>query len=147
MEQVVNKRPPFWKRKYIVSKKFQLKYVGVVLVSFIIVLVLFRWYIHKVMNTLLTFVPNMVVDEMKPLLASSERDLMITIFIMMVVLCFIMVYLTFKIAGPLFRIEKDLKTMIANNEFNKKLRIRKGDEAENLLNTINEFISKIPERK
>jgi signal transduction histidine kinase len=147
MDQVVKKRPPFWKRKYIVSKKFQLKYVGVILVSFILVLVLFKWYIHKVMNTLLTFVPNMVVDEMKPLLASSERDLMVTIFIMMVVLCCVMVYLTFKIAGPLFRIEKDLRNMIEKGVCDKKLSIRKGDETESLLITLNDFICKITERK
>jgi len=136
MEQ---KRPPIWKRKYLISRKFQLKYVWLVIVSFIIVIGLVLWDIHKMLKTLMPCVQMM---EMAPEIAKSEMLLLVKVSSIMVILALLMVYLTFKIAGPLFRIEKEIRSMLDTKEY-KNIKIRQGDEAQELVELLNKLINQI----
>lgn len=138
-EQKVNTRPPFWKRNYLVSRKFQLKYVFIVVVSFLVVIVLMLLNVHKLLKTLLPCVEMM---DMGPQIAKSEMFLLIQILIIMAVLGLAMVYLTFRVAGPLFRIEKEIRDMLDKKEYNRQLKIRKGDEMQEIVVLINELLVK-----
>ncbi|MBI5666335.1 MAG: methyl-accepting chemotaxis protein [Nitrospirae bacterium] len=49
----------------------------------------------------------------------------------------ITVFLPIKIAGPLFRIERDIKEKVANGDFSVRFYLRKGDEVGELANAVN----------
>jgi len=145
MEQTVSaqKRPAFWKRQFIVNKEFQLKYVGVIIVTFFIVMGLVIWYIDLILKS---FIPSIEMMERGVEIVKSELPLIVGIVLLMMMLCLVMILLTFRIAGPIFRIERDIKDMITTGNL-RELKIRKGDEGENLVIAINQLINKIKERK
>lgn len=49
----------------------------------------------------------------------------------------ITIFLPIKIAGPLFRIERDIKEKVANGDFTVRFYLRKGDEVGELANAVN----------
>lgn len=61
----------------------------------------------------------------------------------------LVIFLPQKIAGPIYRIEEDLKE-IQNGNFNKKIKLRNGDPLQDLAKRINDtvfmFCSKIKEK-
>ncbi len=48
-----------------------------------------------------------------------------------------------QIAGPLYRLEKDLGRILDQNDFGGRLRVRKGDSLESLSGKINQLLEKI----
>ena len=55
----------------------------------------------------------------------------------------ITLFLPIKIAGPLYRIEQDLKEKVLSGDLTVKFRLRKGDEFGDLADTLNECITGI----
>ncbi len=55
----------------------------------------------------------------------------------------IAVFLPHKIAGPLFRIEMDLKTYLAEGDLTYRFGLRKGDEFTKLAETLNETVDEL----
>ncbi len=55
----------------------------------------------------------------------------------------ITVFFPHKIAGPLYRIEKDLKEKVSKGDFTVRFAIRKGDEVSELPETVNLLLEKL----
>ena len=56
---------------------------------------------------------------------------------------FISLFFPLKIAGPLYRIEKDLKDHVRNGDLTMRFRLRKGDELVDLAESLNECLQEI----
>ncbi len=48
-----------------------------------------------------------------------------------------------RIAGPLYRIERDIKEKVANGDFTVKFSVRKGDEVRELADALNTMVEKL----
>ncbi len=58
---------------------------------------------------------------------------------------FVTLYISHKIAGPLYRFETDLK-MIAEGDLKHRIRLREGDQLKDLADSLNLFISTLEKR-
>ncbi|MFC1889144.1 hypothetical protein ACFL4G_05250 [Thermodesulfobacteriota bacterium] len=57
-----------------------------------------------------------------------------------VIILFFSIFLSHKIAGPLYRIEKDLKALSKDGDLTRVFRLRKGDEMQEVVQAINTML-------
>ncbi|AEH45658.1 putative methyl-accepting chemotaxis sensory transducer [Thermodesulfatator indicus DSM 15286] len=75
-------------------------------------------------------------------------DLLLPIILLSGVIClaigiFLAIFLPQKIAGPIYRVEEDLKYIRVNKDFTKKISLRKDDQFKSLAQEINLLLSEI----
>ena len=129
-----------------VNRQLQLrllvKVLGIVVVGIGIMAAIFYFYsnreisesyrqFHVQANNFLDYLWPAVITS---LIIASVATVVITLF------------LPQKIAGPLYRIEKDLMERVGTGDLTVKVTLRKGDEITGLANALNETISKLREK-
>ncbi|WP_457756345.1 methyl-accepting chemotaxis protein [Thermodesulfatator indicus] len=75
-------------------------------------------------------------------------DLLLPIILLSGVIClaigiFLAIFLPQKVAGPIYRVEEDLKYIRVNKDFTKKISLRKDDQFKSLAQEINLLLSEI----
>lgn len=125
------------RRIFLIDKSFQLKYV---------VLLFTVLLFQSLIVMAATFVPQMVVMKfsanIEEKIAASQKFLLLHgmiwpgIILSMVLLSGFSIFITHKIAGPVYRIKKSLQEIIAGN-LNEKIVLRKNDELMDLAENVN----------
>ncbi len=120
-----------------VNRRLQLrlliKVVGIVFVGVGIMAAIFYFYSNREINDSYrqfhvdakNFLDYLWPAVISSLLLSTVAAIVITLF------------LPQRIAGPLYRIEKDLKDIVSNGNLTLKLKLRKGDEVTDLAEAVN----------
>ncbi|OAG27718.1 methyl-accepting chemotaxis protein [Thermodesulfatator autotrophicus] len=75
-------------------------------------------------------------------------DLLLPVILLSGIIClavgiFLIIFLPQKVAGPIYRIEEDLKYIRKNKDLTKKISLRKNDQFQSLAEEINRFLSNI----
>lgn len=135
------------RRIYLIQKGFQLKYTGVILLFMFIVAWLVGYTIYytgwllmgeKLANV---YPQGRLVAIMRTInLTLLLRLVLITPFVVL-----LSVLMSHKIAGPLFRINRFLRS-VASGDLSARLTLRRGDELHDLAETINEMTSDLKNR-
>jgi methyl-accepting chemotaxis protein len=134
------------RRNYFIKKSFQTKFilrfcVLVVLGAFISGIILYLLSRGTVttafVNSRLSIVST--ADYLLPALIGSS---LISIALISIATAFVVMYLSHRIAGPLFRIEKDAKE-IGSGNLTLKIRLRSTDEITKMADKLNEMIGNI----
>lgn len=145
-------RPKFKRKQYIVSTRFQMRYVGQILLLVFLTAVLCSYVVYytsmislgeKLSNV---YPQGRLVSIVK---AVNFRILLSIIFVSPLV-ALIGIFLSHKIAGPIYRMERFVETMRAG-DLTGKLALRQGDELIALANGIDalneQLRAKTTERK
>ncbi len=72
-----------------------------------------------------------------------EPAVFISLLLALVVAVGITIFFPIRIAGPLFRIERDLKEKVGEGDLSIRFKLRKGDEVWDLANAINDSLDKL----
>ncbi len=72
-----------------------------------------------------------------------EPAIFVSLFLSLVVAVGITIFFPIRIAGPLFRIERDLKEKVGEGDLTIRFKLRKGDEVWDLANAINHSLEKL----
>ena len=75
------RKPSFFRRKYLINKKLQLKYAAVIIVGLLLLVGLVEWHIYSTMKVLL---PRVGMLEMRQDILAAQYILMAKVFIFMV---------------------------------------------------------------
>ena len=131
-----------YKRKqYIVSARFQLKYVGVILLLIFLTAILCSYVVYY--TTMIGLGEKLANVYPQGRLLSIVKAVNIRIFVSLIVVTpFVVmygIYLSHKIAGPIFRIERFLHSM-ASGDLTERLTLRKNDELINVADAINSVV-------
>ncbi len=86
-------------------------------------------------------VPELIAESLFPAFDAVNRIILVGLPIVFVVILFFATKLTHRLAGPLYRIEKELSHMTHTRDFSKPIRTRNGDELHSLVNKINHAIT------
>jgi methyl-accepting chemotaxis protein len=134
------------RRQYFIKKDFQTRFI----VKFILVLVIGGFI--SVGLTLLTtrgtlttsFVDSRLLIQDTPLviLPSVVLTTVISIAVVGIVVAIVTLLVSHKIAGPMFRFEKDIER-IARGDLKSQIHLRKGDQFQEMVTSINAMIDSL----
>ncbi|MEW6039973.1 MAG: hypothetical protein AB1633_00435 [Elusimicrobiota bacterium] len=127
------------RKKIIIDKRIQLRHIGLLAVSFILILVLVEVHIYSLMKSM---IPKGALDQDYGYLTSLGLIIMIEMLVIIFIVGIINIIFTHRIVGPVSRIEQELYIMIEKNEFH-NISIRENDELKTLVIEINRLIDKI----
>jgi methyl-accepting chemotaxis protein len=134
------------RRQYFIKKDFQTRFI----VKFILVLVIGGFI--SVGLTLLTtrgtlttsFVDSRLLIQDTPLviLPSVVLTTVISIAVVGIIVAIVTLLVSHKIAGPMFRFEKDIER-IARGDLKSQIHLRKGDQFQEMVTSINAMIDSL----
>lgn len=131
-------RPRFKRKQFIVARRFQLKYAGVILLLMFITAGFCSYAIYY--TTMMLFGEKLANVYPQGQLVSIVKTVNFRILVSMLVISplvgFLGVYLSHKIAGPIYRIERSLAVM-TGGDISGRITLRRGDEMVSLANAIN----------
>ncbi|MFA5779006.1 MAG: HAMP domain-containing protein [Elusimicrobiota bacterium] len=123
------------RKKILINKKFQFKYAAMIVGTLFVMVALVEWDIFYTMKTILPKV--FFMEEIRQDLTAFHLLLAVKSLVFMVLVAFISVYFSHRIAGPIYRLEKDLLTMINEGDLTKQFRLREKDELKELAEALN----------
>ena len=141
------RRPRFYQRTYLIDKRFQLKYVGsVVLMSTIISCILGYFVYGKATEA--TEIMNITNPELADMVGWADTKLLLylALFILIQAISVVMVgvLMTHRIAGPVFRVRRNLAD-IAAGHLKEVGQLRKRDELKALIDPLNDLVNALRE--
>jgi len=133
-------KPKFKRTQYFVAKKFQLKYVGLILMLMFVTAIMCSYVVYYTSMLLLGEKLANVYPQgrLMEIIGSVNLRMLLTVVLMTPVVAIIGIYLSHKIAGPIVRMERFLDT-IASGDFRTRIVLRKGDELTGLANSMNKL--------
>jgi methyl-accepting chemotaxis protein len=140
--RIVMQGSPRYKRKqYIVAAKFQLKYVGLILAMVFLTGILCSYVVYYTSMLLLGDKLANVYPQGRliSIVNTVNARIILSLLLITPLIVVIGIYASHKIAGPIYRIEKFLKSM-ASGELSKPLTLRKNDELVPLADGINNVV-------
>jgi methyl-accepting chemotaxis protein len=155
-----------YKRKnYVIDKKFQFRFIAAFLVLIIVSLVIFSagfagyYYIRYMMgenifNEFITIHKKVMVENEAGEILSQTKDLppvnrleiilppiLINNLIILIAVSIIGIFYSHKIAGPVYRIQEDIKRVL-DGEKDVVIKLRKKDKLHTLAEEVNKLIEK-----
>ncbi len=140
MKQGANYR----RTQYLIAKKFQLKYVGMILLLVSLTAIMCSYVIYyTMMLTMGDKLANVYPQgRLISIVNMVNFRILLTMLLVAPLVVIIGIYASHKIAGPIYRIEKFLGSMV-DGDFSMPLTLRKNDELVSLATGINMLIESV----
>ena len=131
-------KPKFKRTQYFVAKKFQLKYVGLILLLMFATAIMCSYVVYYTSMVLLGEKLANVYPQgrLMEIIGSVNMRMLLTVLLMTPIVAVIGIYLSHKIAGPIVRMERFLDNT-ASGDFRARIVLRQGDELTGLANAMN----------
>lgn len=142
-------RTKFLRTKYLTGSRIQLHYLLLLMVSIIVPLVVsaacLYYLIFKIMAEQLG-IPEYIALNLFPVIHKINMILLIGVPPLFIILVMWGIALSHRFAGPIERLEKELKRIAAHKNYKTRIHLRKGDDIKPVADAINELLDGI-ERK
>lgn len=137
-------RPKFKRKQYLVAKKFQLKYVGLILLLMFSTAILCSYVVYytsmiSLGEKLASVYPQ---GRLVSIVKAVNFRIMLSVLLVTPLVAVIGIFLSHKIAGPIFRMEKFMANMAAG-DLSSKIILRQGDELISLADGINKLVENL----
>ena len=132
------------RRTFLINKRLQFKYammIGAVLAVFLVLMEAHVFLVIRMIEP--EFVNPVLLEPLK----SLQLWMLSSGLILMLVIPILSIFVSHKIAGPLFRFEKTLRDAIQSAGPVPPIHLRKGDELQSLADLINQLLAKVPSNK
>ncbi len=131
-------RPRFKRKQFIVARGFQLKYAGIILLLMFLTAGFCSYAIYY--TTMISFGEKLASVYPQGQLVSIVNlvnfRILVSILVISPLVGFLGIYLSHKIAGPIYRIEKSIGGMVAG-DLSSHITLRRGDEMVTLADSVN----------
>ncbi|MFH1776958.1 MAG: methyl-accepting chemotaxis protein [Candidatus Omnitrophota bacterium] len=132
------------RRQYLIMKRLQVRYMLLVLMSIVIVSAIIVWTVYFTHWALLT--SDVTTQETKLTLSMIFQKinglLLIQLPIMLMIVCLFSIYISHRIAGPVFRLTRSAHE-VAGGNLGINIRLRRSDELKDLAGAFNIMIENI----
>ncbi len=133
-------KPQFKRKQLIVARKFQLKYAGIILLMMFITAGFCSYAIYY--TTIILFGEKLAnvypQGQLASVINAVNFRILVSVLVVSPLIGFLGIYLSHKIAGPIFRIEKTIGKM-TQGDFSDRITLRRGDEMKSLADSINKL--------
>lgn len=132
------------RKQYLVAKKFQLKYIGLILLLVFLTVAMCSYVIYyTMMLTMGDKLANVYPQgRLMSIVNMVNFRILLSMLLMAPLIVIIGIFASHKIAGPIFRIEKFLGAM-ADGDFSSPVSLRRNDELISLANGINRVVDSV----
>lgn len=137
-------RPVIKRKLYLVSRPFQLKYVGIILALMFLTAALCSWVVYySAMLHLGDKLANVYPQgRLMAIVNAVNFRILLSIILMTPLVALIGILLSHKIAGPIYRLERILNNM-SLGDLTAYVALRKGDELATLADGINNVTNSV----
>ena len=133
------------RRKYLVDKPMQLKYMSLVAIPLLMLLAgLYYLIYYAVFNEML--IPEAVVATLLPAMKKVNIILLISAPVILVLILRRALIYSNRIVGPLPRIEREIDKVLAG-DYTVRIKARDNDELNEFINKVNLLVEKIERSK
>lgn len=140
MVKQINRR-----KKYFIKTGLQLRYLKIIILAMILPSFLFGACLYYLIFYLMAEqlgIPESIAYNLFPVFRKINLILLLGLPIISILILFWGLLISHRIAGPVYRIEKELQR-IADGDFSIRIRLRKKDELVSLAEGINKLLDKI----
>ncbi len=127
----------FKRKTILINKKLQLKYTSMIVFALLIMLALAEIQAFFIVREI---EPNIFSSTMGRHLNSIFLWLILGGVVVIILVIWFTIYFSHRIAGPLYRIEKDINDIIESKNFDKRIVLREKDELFEVAETINKLL-------
>ncbi|UCD55512.1 MAG: methyl-accepting chemotaxis protein [Candidatus Omnitrophota bacterium] len=129
------------RRRYLVNKKFQFRYIALIVIPLILLLVgLYYLIYYSVFSEIL--IPEALATTLLPAMAKVNIIIAFTAPILLIIIFRMAFKYSNRIIGPIPRIERELEKAITG-DFSVRVKARDKDELYSFINKINMLLEKI----
>ena len=142
-------RAQFFRTKYFTGSHIQVKYLSLMLVSMVVPLILVGCCLYYLIFTLMAEqigIPEYIAVTLFPVLKKINSMLLIGLPPLFLLLTAWGVVLSHRFAGPLERLEKELKDVSKDHQYKHRIVLRKNDDIKPIADAINKLLEKLEER-
>ena len=125
----------FKRSRYLIKLGLQMRYMGVILMALMLVSMIVGWTIYYTIWQQISD-PGLTNEQLIDIFMRGNEILMWKMVVAIIFICFVSIFVSHKIAGPVYRFEQSAK-IIANGDFSYRIRLRKGDELHELAQAFN----------
>ena len=144
-----NKRPSLARRQYFIKKEFQarfiIKFVLILIAGGLVSIGMTFLNNHDTLTTTYTNSKLVIQNTSLAIMPSVVFTTILTTVLLGIVVIALTLLFSHKIAGPMFRFEKDIKR-IADGDLKSRINIRKGDQFQELALGLNDMIQSLSDR-
>ena len=140
---------PHRRRRYFIKSGLQIRYLRLILLAIILptfLLAVCLYYLIFYLMAEQLGIPESIAYNITPVLNKINIILLIGLPVISILLLFWGLVISHRIAGPVYRLEQDLKK-IAEGDFSLRIKLRKKDELTSIAEGINKVLDKIEEKK
>lgn len=134
------------RKKYIVKKKLQYKYLLFVLMAMLIptlvcggTLYYFIW--QTVADEIA--IPEAIAENLIPALNRVNATIFIVMPLVILLMLVLSVLISHRIAGPVYRLEKELEEINKEEDYTRRIKFRSKDELQEIADGINKLLDNI----
>jgi len=125
-----------------VDKRFQIRFIGVVVFSMFLFLLMVGWTVYSnIWAVLLRDTQNPYFLMVKK---QADVDIFYKLTLLMIVVAVISFFISHKFAGPVYRIRKASK-LVSEGNFSLRVNLRRGDEFIELVHDFNNMVKNLKE--
>ena len=142
-----------WRRRYLVNRGLQLRYIGVIVALDAVVLAVIAWAVFVVIWKPL--LDNIRWSTLGPnpqeVFAASVRQVTITtlaLFVLFGVLCAAVgLLVSHGVAGPLVQMKRAVRAAARQERYDQRVRLRRGDSLHDFADELNDLLSSLEDRQ
>lgn len=139
-------RTRFLRTKYLTGSRIQLHYLLLLMVSIIVPLVFstacLYYLIFKIMAEQLG-IPEYIAMNLFPVIQKINMMLLIGVPPLFLILVLWGIFLSHRFAGPIERLQKELRRISAHHDYKSKIHLRKDDDLKPIADSINELLESV----
>jgi len=128
--------PKYKRSKFLIKKGLQFRYMWVIVVTMLFMTMISSWIIYFTIWSGISGGDLKTAADLAHIFDKVNHDLMIWIPIFIVLIAFSSIFVSHRIAGPIYRFEQSAKT-IAEGDLSLRIHLRKGDELHELAECFN----------
>jgi HAMP domain-containing protein len=136
-------RAKFFRTKYLTGSHVQMMYLRLLMLSMVIPLVIVGACLYYLMFTLVASqigIPEYVAYHLSPVVKRINYILIIGVPPLLLLLLLWGIALSHRFAGPMERLEAELKNMVDNRDFKHRIHLRKSDNVKPLADAVNRLL-------
>lgn len=133
----------FRRKRLLINKRLQFQYIGIIVVSLVIIVSWIGWDVYQGLKNIL---PQVYYPEARKDIINVQLILVLKTFIFIFLISILSLYYSHRIAGPLYRLEKDISQMIKGSDLTQTFKLRKHDELKELAAALNKLTMQIREQ-
>ena len=138
------------RRKFLVKKGMQFRFLGLILISVLFPTLLvgacLYWLIFSMMAQQLG-IPESIAYNLPPVISRVDGILIVGLPVLLLLLLGWGLLLSHRIAGPIYRLERELNRMAREGDFSVRLKLRRNDELGSVADGINKVLERIEKEK